>query len=57
MDIKHNVVYVHVSKPKVFKARFVINNQVIYICVSFWLLAHESRDLSQAETKITLVKS
>ena len=29
---------------------------VLYICVSFGLLAHESRDLSQAETKITLVK-
>ena len=28
---------------------------VLYICVSFWLLAHESRDLSQAE-KISLVK-
>ena len=30
---------------------------VIYICISFWLLAHDSRDLSQAETKITRVKS
>ena len=29
---------------------------MLYICVSFWFLAHESRDLSQAETKITLVK-
>ena len=28
---------------------------VLYICVSFWLLAHESRDLSQAETKIIVV--
>ena len=31
--------------------------KVLYICVSFWLLAHESRDLSEAEKKITLVKS
>ena len=30
---------------------------LLYICVSCWLLAHESRDLSQAKTKITLVKS
>ena len=30
---------------------------VIYICISFWLLAHDSRDSSQAETKITRVKS
>ena len=26
-------------------------SKVLYICVNFWLLAHESRDLSQAETK------
>ena len=30
---------------------------LLCICVSFWLLAHEPRDLSQAETRITLVKS
>ena len=30
---------------------------VLYICVSFWLLAHESRDLSQAETKVIAVTS
>ena len=30
--------------------------KLLYICVSFWLLVHESRDLSQAETKNTLVK-
>ena len=30
--------------------------QVLYICVSCWLLAHESRDLSQAETKIIVVE-
>ena len=30
---------------------------MLYICVSSWLLAHESRDLSQAETKRALVKS
>ena len=29
----------------------------IYICVSWWLLAHESRDLSQAETKKVLLKA
>ena len=26
-------------------------------CISFWLLAHESRDLSQAETKIIVSTS
>ena len=31
--------------------------KLLYICVSFWLLAHESRDLPQAETKIILFKS
>ena len=30
---------------------------LLYICARFWLLAHESRDLSQAETKITFVKN
>jgi hypothetical protein len=30
---------------------------MLYICVSFWLLAHESRDLSQSETKNALLKS
>ena len=29
---------------------------MFYICVSFWLLDHESRDLSQAETKLVVVK-
>jgi len=29
--------------------------QVLYICVSCWLLAHESCDLSQTETKIIIV--
>ena len=33
-----------------------LRNKLFYICVSFWLLAHESRDKSQAETKITLAK-
>ena len=32
-----------------------ILSKVLYICVSFWLLAHESRDLS--ETKIIVVTS
>jgi hypothetical protein len=27
----------------------------LFICVSFWLFAHESRDLSQAETKTIVV--
>ena len=27
--------------------------QVLYICVSFWLLSHKSRDIYQTETKIT----
>ena len=31
--------------------------QVLYICVSFWRLTPKSRDLSQAETEITLAKS
>ena len=31
-------------------------SMVLYSCVSFCLLAQESRDISQAETKITLVK-
>ena len=30
---------------------------MLYICVSFWLLAHESRDLSQAETKMLFLKA
>ena len=30
--------------------------KLLYICVSFWLLAHESRDLPQAETKVILYK-
>ena len=38
------------------KWEFEVMNQVLYICVSFWLLAHESRDISQVETKITLDK-
>ena len=29
---------------------------VVYICSSSWLLAGGSRDLSQAEKKITVVK-
>ena len=33
------------------------DSKVLFICVSFCLLAHESCDISQAETKITLVKS
>ena len=32
-------------------------SMVLYSCVSFCLLAQESRDISQAETKITLVNS
>ena len=31
--------------------------KLLYICVSFWLLAHESHDLPQDETKIILSKS
>ena len=31
-------------------------SEVVYICSSFELLADESRDLSQAEKKITIVK-
>ena len=31
--------------------------KVLYICVRFLQLAHESHDLSQAKTEITLVKS
>ena len=27
---------------------------MLYICGIFWLFAHESRDLSQAETKIII---
>ena len=30
---------------------------VLYICVGFWLLAHLTRDLSQAEKKITVLTS
>ena len=30
---------------------------VVYICFSCWLLAHESRDLSQDETKITVARA
>jgi hypothetical protein len=29
--------------------------EMFYACVSFWLLTHESHDLSQAETKIIVV--
>ena len=29
--------------------------KLLYICVSFWLLAHESLDVSLAETKIKLL--
>ena len=32
-------------------------SMVLYSCVSFWLLAHESRDISQAETKTILITS
>jgi hypothetical protein len=32
-----------------------LQNCGVYICVNFWLLAHESHDLSQAETKIIVV--
>ena len=31
--------------------------EVLYICVSCWLLAHESRDISQAETKKILFQA
>ena len=31
--------------------------RVLYICVSCWLLAHESPDLFQAEAKIHLLKA
>jgi hypothetical protein len=30
--------------------------QVLYICVSCWLLDYESRDLSQAETEMIAVE-
>ena len=35
----------------------ILKRRVLYICVSFWLLAHLTRDLSQAEKKITVVTS
>jgi hypothetical protein len=31
--------------------------KILYICVGFWLLAHLTRDLSQAEKKITVLTS
>ena len=31
--------------------------KLLYICISFWLLAHESRVFSQAETKIIVITS
>ena len=31
--------------------------QVLYICVSFWLLAHDAHDLSKSEMKIIVFKS
>ena len=34
-----------------------IFSQILAENVSFWLLAHESRDLSQAETKIIVSTS
>ena len=34
----------------------IVQCKVVYICVSSWLLANKSRDLSQAEKKITVVK-
>ena len=30
---------------------------VLYICVDFWLLALKSRDISQAENKVTVFKA
>ena len=38
-------------------ASFCGNSVVLYICVGFWLLAHLTRDLSQAEKKITVLTS
>ena len=38
-------------------ANLSMHSKVPYICFSLRLLVHESRDLSQAETKIILVKS
>ena len=35
---------------------FYLGTNGLYICVSFWPLNHEPRDIPQAETKITLVK-
>ena len=32
-------------------------SEVLYICVDFWLLLHESHDLSKAEMKINVVTS
>jgi hypothetical protein len=34
-----------------------VTHWVIYICSSSWLLANKSRDLSQVEKKITVVKA
>ena len=32
-------------------------SRVLYLCVDFWLLAYESRDLSQIESKVITVTS
>ena len=42
---------------KIVLLYFINIPMVLYICVSFWLLAHESRDLSQVETKIIVIAS
>ena len=45
----------HGNNP--FLLALLLEPKVLYISVSCWLLAQESRDLSQAETKMTIVKS
>ena len=58
--VKKDTIFGAASKlfgPSYFVTALIkITIQVLYICVSSWLLADKSRVLSQAEKKITVVK-
>ena len=55
MNLGRYLVESNLCKVAFLNCRVV--TEVLYICVSCWLLARESQDLSQTETKIALVKS
>ena len=48
----------YIKRPNNIECLLYKVTKLLYICcVSFWLLAHESRDLPQAETKQFFLKA